>query len=139
MPRDSKGNFHMNTQRSLAADKMPSKPKPAGALGSAMKRHGAGEGGPPMETEHPPGSAGSPVHEHLAAMHEEMGGKHMHMHHDGMGGPHITHHVGHDGMVQGPHEHASADEAANHARQFFGEDETGGESDGSGDGGADAY
>lgn len=53
----------------------------------------------------------------LHAKHES--GPAMHVHDTGEGAR--THHVGHDGMVEGPHEHGSVDEAADHMKQVMGE------------------
>jgi hypothetical protein len=67
---------------------------------------------------------------HMGAKHSE--GVHMHVHHDGMG---MTshHHMGGGGQPEGPHEHASADEAADHMKMVMGEGEQDGE------GGRDQY
>lgn len=54
----------------------------------------------------------------------------MHAKHTGEPGGHIhahgagatTHHVGHDGMVEGPHEHGTTEEAADHMKAMLGED-----------------
>lgn len=103
MPTDKTGRFHLNPQRAHAADKAAEKPP----------MHGTEA--PPME-EAPADS----THEHLAALHAEKGGKHMHVHHDGMS---ITsHHVGDDGEVQGPHEHENLEALKQHMDQFFDEE-----------------
>lgn len=78
---------------------------------------------------------GSHTVEHADGEHSEhpsMGHLAMHMHgkHEGGMAMHAaahdsgvtTHHVGHDGMVEGPHEHGSADEAGEHMKSMLGED-----------------
>lgn len=55
---------------------------------------------------------------HLHGKHEGGMAMHAHAHDSGV----TTHHVGHDGMVEGPHEHGSADEAGEHMKQMLGED-----------------
>jgi hypothetical protein len=64
----------------------------------------------------------SPVHEHLAAMHKEMGGKHMHIHQNEHG-EHTTHQVGEDGKVEGPHNHENTEALKHHMDKFLGEEE----------------
>lgn len=105
MPLDKSGKFHMNTQRAMAADKNPMNP-PA-------KKEPAGDGGKPAE------HGGNSVHEHMAAMHAEHGGKHFHhmAHEDGS---HTTHHVGEDGQVQGPHEHPDMEAVQAHHASVMG-------------------
>ena len=108
MPKDKSGKFHLNSQRAHAADRA--------SEGGKAPMHSTEA--PPMQgaEEHEPGS----VHEHLAAMHAESGGKHMHVHHDGMS--FTTHHVGDDGEVQGPHDHQNLEELKAHMDQFFDEE-----------------
>jgi hypothetical protein len=64
-----------------------------------------------------------PNHGHMLmtihAKHAEGPGAHIHAHPEGGA---TTHHVGHDGMVEGPHDHASVDEGAEHVKQMIGED-----------------
>ena len=83
---------------------------------------------PPMEAE---GREKSPVHEHLAAMHAKMGGKHMHVHSDGMG-PLTSHHIGEDGKMEGPHDHENMEALKDHMSQFFNEEEHEGAASGGG-------
>lgn len=136
MPRDSKGNFHMNAQRAAAAEKMPVKPKPVAITHSAVREsdgmeggshttlhdHGDGtfhtEGHDGEHTEHP--HIGHALM-HMAAKHGG-GGKHMHVHSDGMG-THTTHHTGEDGQVEGPHDHENMEALKQHMDQFLGEEE----------------
>ena len=54
---------------------------------------------------------------HLHAKHEDGEALHAHKHMDGV----TTHHVGMDGQVQGPHEHASAEEAGEHMKSMLGD------------------
>lgn len=114
MPLDKSGKFHMNTQRAMAADKMPPmKPKsPTGKepMGKEPPMH---EGG-----EHEPGSIAA----HLSEMHAEHGGQHMHVH-QGEDGAITTHHVGHDGKVEGPHEHPDMETVKDHMDAVMGEHE----------------
>lgn len=113
MPTDKSGKFHMNTQRAMAADKAPSKHRPVGAEGDLGM-------GPPSDKSR--SDSPSPVHEHLSAMHQAMGGKHMHVHSDGSG-MHTTHHVGEDGQVQGPHEHPDMEAVKAHMEQVMGDND----------------
>ena len=107
MPKDKSGKHHPNVQRAMAADRSgDSKPSAKPAIT---------DGG-----DYPPAAAPSPVHDHLSAMHVEMGGKHMHVHSDGM--KHTTHHVGEDGEVQGPHDHENIEALKQHMDQFLNEE-----------------
>lgn len=136
MPRDSKGNFHLNIQQAHAADRMRS---PAAAKGSAavpdavqapsedtgmahttLHDHGDGsfhtESSDGERTEHP--AIGHALM-HLAAKHSD--GKHMHVHHDGLEA--VSHHVAEDGQVEGPHDHANIEALKDHLGKFFDEEE----------------
>jgi len=107
MPTDKSGKYHMNTQRANAADRAPAPAKEA-----PMKESGGGE----------PGGEGHIGH-HLmqqAADHPS-GGKHMHVH-QGDDGAITSHHVGHDGEVQGPHSHENMEALKQHMSQFFDEE-----------------
>ena len=84
-------------------------PKPS--IGGRMGAH-----------EEPKREQESPVHEHLAAMHKEMGGKHMHIHQNEHG-EHMTHQVGEDGKVEGPHNHENLEAMKKHIGTFMGEEE----------------
>lgn len=110
MPTDSKGNFHFNTQRAMASDRMGASPaaKPLPGAKAMPEQHAEEKGGVP---------------EHLQAMHQQMGGKHMHVHSDGFS--HTTHHVGEDGQVQGPHEHPDMEALKDHMSNFFEEGQEG--------------
>ena len=62
-----------------------------------------------------------PLGHHAMMMHSKHGdgeAGHIHAHMDGA----TTHHVGMDGQVQGPNDHASVGEAADHMKQMLGED-----------------
>lgn len=113
MPTDKVGKFHLNSQRAMASDKMPTMPKMPTAP-SESKTPGA-----PAANEHEQ----SPVHEHLKAMHDEMGGKHMHVHSKG-DGTHTTHHIGDDGEVMGPDEHGDTESMKEHVGSVMGDGET---------------
>jgi hypothetical protein len=116
MPRDSKGGFHLNTQRAMASDKH-------GSLGGIAKARGAGVMPPTVKgPAEPDGDEQSPVHEHLSALHSEMGGKHVHIHQDEMGN-HTTHQVREDGQVEGPHDHDNIEALKEHLGNFFTEEE----------------
>ena len=54
---------------------------------------------------------------HLHAKHSDGEAMHAHKHMDGV----TTHHVGMDGQVQGPHEHGSTEEAADHMKSMLGD------------------
>ena len=111
MPRDQKGNFHNSTQRAIGADKRAGmgKPSKVDEMSPSMDKD-------PMASEPEPGG----VHEHLAAMHAQMGGKHMHVHSDGFN--HTTHQVGEDGKVEGPHDHENIDALKEHMGKFLDEE-----------------
>ena len=116
MPKDAKGNFHLNNQRAAMSDKM-------GALGKAM-----GKGPEPpkdgaMHGEQPEGDH-SAIYEHLQAMHNEHGGAHSHVHtHEG-GDHHTIHHISHDGELSGPHEHEDTESMVDHMRELHGGGQT---------------
>lgn len=108
MPTDKAGKFHLSSQRAMASDKagdskgITSAPPASGEENSEGTHQDTG------------------VHEHLAAMHAQSGGKHMHVHSDGM--THTTHHVGEDGEVQGPHNHENIEALKDHLGKFFDEE-----------------
>lgn len=110
MPKDKSGKHHPNIQKAMAADKAEPKPK------HAPPAHEMG-GEPPSDGM----DGGSPVHEHLKAMHAQMGGKHMHIHSDGSG-MHTSHQVGDRGEVEGPHDHENLDALKQHMDQFLNEE-----------------
>lgn len=134
MPFSKSGDFHLNSQRAHAADRMggdqrnpsmketPKGPSAVDKMDNAPMNpegqskteiHDNGDGTfhtkshDGEETEHP--HVGHMLM-HLAAKHAE--GKHMHMHHDGTSM--VSHHVGEDGEVQGPDEHGSTQDAMDH-------------------------
>ena len=159
MPRDSQGNFHLNTQRALGADKArkltaPGAPQPGGpvhapkpaappkpggsrpgeintesredrqaesAAHTTLHDHGDGtfhsEGHDGEQVEHP--HIGHALM-HMAQKHAP-GIKHMHVQHDGV--EHVSHHVGEDGEVQGPHSHENMEALKQHMDQFLNEEE----------------
>ena len=123
MPLDSGGKFRMNAQSAMShsGGKAPMASKPKMPMA-------------PKGMEHAGAAEHSPVKEHLAAMHSEMGGKHMHVHSDG--GKLTSHHVGEDGQVEGPHDHANMDALKQHMDQFLNEE---GSEQGGGDQMADSW
>lgn len=61
-------------------------------------------------------------HKLMMEAHEaEPDSKHMHIQHDGM--THTTHHVGHDGKVEGPHDHENMEAVKSHMDKFFNEEQ----------------
>ncbi len=109
MPRDSKGAFHNNIGRAMAADKN-SMPAPAAKAPRPM-----------AAAPEPTGDDGSGAAEHLKAYHDAMGGgKAMLIHHDGINT--TSHHIGEDGEVSGPHDHANLEELKSSMDQFLDEE-----------------
>lgn len=102
MPTDKFGKFHLNSQRAHAAER-----RDEGHMATAERSGSSSEEGTP---EH-----------HLGRLREAMGGKHMHVHQDEMGG-YTSHHVGHDGQIEGPHEHENMEALKDHMDQFFEEE-----------------
>ena len=80
------------------------------ADGSKTAVHSDGE-----TSEHP---SGGHLAMHMHAKHDDGEAGHIHAKMDGA----TTHHVGMDGQVQGPHDHGSVGEAADHMKQMLGED-----------------
>lgn len=119
MPRDSKGNFHLNIQRAHAAERRADRTPVAqsaptqdeGMAQTTLHDHGDGT----FHTESHDGERMEHPHighalMHLAAKHSE--GKHMHIHQDGEAL--TSHHVDESGDVEGPHEHATPEELQQH-------------------------
>lgn len=77
--------------------------------GSHSVEHHDGE-----KSHHP---SGGHMGVHMAAKHDGGDHGHIHMH----GGGTTTHHAGMDGQVQGPDEHGSFEEAANHLNGAIGD------------------
>ena len=118
MPRDAKGNFHLNTQRAHAADRA------AGAR-NATTRDTREPSAPKSETRGESAAMGdhdAMVRDHLEHMHEAHGGRHMHItrHEDGRL---ASHHVAEDGEVQGPHEHEDAEALKDHVGAVMGDED----------------
>lgn len=86
-----------------------------GGISGAMEGH--------RELEREPEEKEGGVPEHMKAMHEEMGGKHMHVHQGEQEEGYTTHHVGEDGKVEGPHDHQNMEELKSHMGKFFDEEE----------------
>lgn len=98
-----------------------------GSIAESMSRmggggkHGGGIAGAMDRREHEREPEHEGVHEHLKALHAEMGGKHMHVHeHEG---GYTTHHVKEDGKVEGPHEHQDREDLKEHMDKVFGDEE----------------
>jgi hypothetical protein len=106
MPKDKSGKFHFNAQQARHADKPSGKPTPAVNVD------------PPTEQAHNGGSIGH----HLMSQAAESGGRHMHVEEKPEGG-YTSHHVGHDGAVEGPHDHENLDALKSHMSQFFDEED----------------
>lgn len=117
MPKDKGGKFHFSQQQASHADKgSMGKPTP-----SPMKE---------APTEKPMDGGGEDhIGKSLMEQASADGGKHMYVKAHDMGG-YTSHHVGHDGNVEGPHDHENMDALKNHMSQFF--DEEGAEGEGGG-------
>jgi|SRR6185437_7442591 len=87
--------------------------KPAESKQESHSDESEGELG--SESEHIGHKLMTMAHEH------EPEGTHMHIHHDGFTA--TTHHVGPDGEVQGPHEHASDEDLHHHISSVIGGEE----------------
>ncbi len=79
------------------------------ADGSKTAAHSDGE-----TSEHP--NSGH-LAMHMHSKHEDGEAMHVHKNMDGA----TTHHVGMDGQVQGPHQHGSTEEAADHMKSMLGD------------------
>lgn len=75
---------------------------------------------PPMASGS--GGEGNPIHEHLAKIHAESGGKHMHVSGSGDGG-YTSHQIGDSGQPEGPHDHENLEALKDHIDKFFTEEE----------------
>lgn len=125
----SGGNVERESFNKKASDKPKDKgdkPKPKGDMepdgdeptttithhadGSKTAMHSDGE-----TSEHPDGGH---LAMHMHAKHGDGEAGHIHANMDGA----TTHHVGMDGQVQGPDQHGSVGEAADHMKQMLGED-----------------
>lgn len=127
---DGKANKYMsggNTQREAfkkSSDGAPKKDKtdtkvagaPAeeGEATTTITHHADGTHSTSGGVEH------APLGHALMSIHAEHGdgeGMHVHKHEGGV----TSHHVGMDGVVEGPNEHASSDEAGEHMKQMLGD------------------
>ena len=108
MPTDAYGRFHPNTQMAMVAERS-----------APPKEH---ERGNPERPKEDGGGEHEIGHELMTRAHEAEPGKHMHIKADGMGG-HVTHHVGEDGVVEGPHHHEDPEALHSHIDQFFNEEQ----------------
>jgi len=105
MVKDRTGKMHPNVQKAMGADKMGATKPPGGMGKPPMAEHGEGE---------------PPEHAFLKSQHDQKGGKHMTIHSHEAG--HTTHHIGHDGMVEGPHEHPDMESLKQHVEGTMGEE-----------------
>ena len=132
MPKDKSGRFHLNTQRAMRADALGSrgdKPRESlpGSSRNATEVDGAGskERGTEFEHNSADGTDGGhheAVKAHLENMHAQHGGRHMHITEHEHGGM-TSHHIGHDGQVEGPHDHENIEALKDHLGRFFNEEE----------------
>lgn len=113
MPKDSKGNFHLNTQRAHASDRIRS----GGPQPSNSAAHDSGKEPMPAGED----QMHSQIHEHLESMQAQHGGKHMHVHHKQDGGIQ-SHQIGEDGNVEGPHDHDNIEALKEHMGRFLDEE-----------------
>lgn len=118
MAFDKTGKYHMSPHHAKMADGFANKP--------------AKEGSPKEEASESPEEAKgegdedqSDVPAMLEDLHAKHGGAHMHVHKHEAGV--TTHHIGEDGVVEGPHEHAGMPEAAQHMQSVMGDHMGGGE------------
>lgn len=109
MPLDKSGKFHLGLQRAHAADRAATKPAPM----KPADKPAANDTAEPADAD--------PVRSHLESMHARDGGKHMQISRDEMGG-YKSHHVGEDGEVEGPHDHANIEELKRTMNHFFDEE-----------------
>jgi hypothetical protein len=113
MAFDGKGKYHMNPHHAKMADGFEAK---RGKEGSPEEE--ASEPESERESEGDTEDGDGP-HEMLQELHAKHGGKHMHVHAHDQGV--TTHHIGDDGNVEGPHHHASTQEAADHMHMVMGD------------------
>ncbi len=116
-----KGGATMPVHEPAADEHMPQGGGDGGEAHSHLVSHGDGT----HHIEHEDGTQTDHPHighalMHLAGKHSE--GMHHHTHSDGLGGGHTTHTSEHGGEPEGPHEHPDAEGAAEHLKQFFGEE-----------------
>lgn len=110
MAFNQKGKYFMSPHHAKMSDQAGEKPMDTPAKKPPSSDHGqvaaeeSGEEGP---------------HEMLQGLHAKHGGKHMHVHAHEAGV--TTHHIGEDGEVEGPHEHGSMEEAADHMKMVMGD------------------
>jgi hypothetical protein len=133
MPADSKGRFHLNTQRAHAADRLPlaAARRPPGMEPGMMEGkdsvskttlHDHGDG--TFSTEHEDGHREE--HPHIGHALVSMGAKHAggeHTHiHRGDGGELVSHRAGEDGEAEGPHAHQNLDALKDSLNHYFDEE-----------------
>lgn len=59
------------------------------------------------------------IHEGLRMAHEATGKPHSHVEHHG-GGKSTSHHINHEGQIEGPHEHGTPEEMAEKMKEYDG-------------------
>lgn len=114
MPFGASGKHYMNP---AMAKKDAIKPKPVTPV-SGPSDSDAAHVSEPVD----PGAENADSEEikgHLENLHAKTGGKHMHIHSHGKG--HTTHHVGDDGMAEGPNEHGDDEALAEHVKGVMGD------------------
>lgn len=121
-----------NVQREKFASESSSKSKGEDKPETKVKGPAEGEESSTTITHHADGTHTAEHSDGEKSEHPNLGHLAMHMHgkHEGGMAMHAhehdggvtTHHVGMDGMVEGPHDHASADEAGEHMKQVLGSD-----------------
>lgn len=111
--------------------KSVSEMKPPSEKGASMRPEKGGGSGKTEITHNPDGSHSVMHHDGEKSEHPNAGhmAAHLHAKHEGgeVGNMHatpeggaVTHHVGMDGMVEGPMDHASPEEGANHMATMMG-------------------
>ena len=114
MAFDKTGKYHMSPHHAKMADGMGKR----GKEGSDEEEASEPESEREAEGDDGDGEQDGP-HEMLQELHAKHGGKHMHVHAHDAGV--TTHHITEDGNVEGPHHHASTQEAADHMNMVMGE------------------
>jgi len=122
MAFDRSGKYHMSPHHAKMADGFGKKPPKEGSPSeeaSEPKGEAEAEGDPTKPGPEGETADGSDVPKILEDLHAKHGGKHMHVHAHEAGV--TTHHIGEDGMVEGPHEHPDMAAAADHMHMMMGD------------------
>jgi hypothetical protein len=109
-----------NKRGAEGEEKVKGKPSEGGESTTTITHHGDGSHAVDhADGEHSEHESTGHMLMHMHAKHHPgEPAHHAHQHDEGV----TTHHVGMDGMVEGPHQHGSADEAGEHMKQVLGED-----------------